>query len=151
MPGYIEKTLKRFKHDHPGKAQNSPHPHKITRYGTKVQYADDEDTYTPLNTDEKKYIQALTGTLLYYGRAVDSTILPALSSLASKQNKPTQKTMETAKQLLDYCASQEEAIITYKSSKMILNVHSDAGYLTKRKREAERRTFFPIRRQRLPP
>jgi len=30
--------------------------------------------------------------------------------------------------LLDYCATQEEAIITYTVSKMILCIHSDAGY-----------------------
>ena len=32
------------------------------------------------------------------------------------------------KQLLDYCASQEEAIINYNASKMVLAIHSDAGY-----------------------
>jgi hypothetical protein len=42
-------------------------------------------------------------TLLYYGQAVDSTILPALSSIATKQAQPTAKTMAMAKQLLDYC------------------------------------------------
>ncbi len=36
--------------------------------------------------------------------------------------------METIKQLLDYCSTQEEAIITYNASKMILAVHSNAGY-----------------------
>ena len=41
--------------------------------------------------------------------------------------------MKTAKQLLDYCTSQEEAIIAYNSSKMILNVHSNAGYLNEKK------------------
>ncbi len=35
--------------------------------------------------------------------------------------------------MLDYCVTQEEAIITYKASKMILHVHSDAGYLNKKK------------------
>ncbi len=58
------------------------------------------------------------GTLLYYAHAVNSTILTALSSLATEQAKPMQKTMEKVKQLLDYCASQEEAIITYNKSKM---------------------------------
>ncbi len=81
----------------------------------------------PLNKEETKYVQAVAGTLLYYGRAVDSTILTSLSSLATKQAKPTQKTMETVKQLLDYGVTQEEAIITYSASKMILNVHSNAG------------------------
>ncbi len=59
------------------------------------------------------------GTLLYYTRAVDSTILTALSSLATEQAKKLQKMMEKVKQLLNYCASQEEAIITYNKSKMI--------------------------------
>ena len=40
--------------------------------------------------------------------------------------------METIKQLLDYCATQEEAIITYNASNMILAVHSDAGYCNKK-------------------
>ena len=37
--------------------------------------------------------------------------------------------MAKANQLLDYLASQEEAIITYSASDMILAAHSDAGYL----------------------
>jgi hypothetical protein len=41
------------------------------------------------NKEETKYVQAVAGTLLYYGRAVDSTILTSLSSLARKQAKPT--------------------------------------------------------------
>ena len=68
------------------------------------------------------------GTLLYYGRAVDSTILPSLSSLATEQAKPTAKTKATVMQLLDYLTMQEEAIISYNVSDMILQVHSDAGY-----------------------
>jgi hypothetical protein len=40
--------------------------------------------------------------------------------------------MKTVKQLLDYCTTQEEAIITYNASKMILAVHSDAGYCNKK-------------------
>jgi hypothetical protein len=73
-----------------------------------------------LNKEETKYVQAVAGTLLYYARAVDSTILPALSSLATKQAKPMQKMIEKVKELLDYCATQKEAIITYLASKMIL-------------------------------
>ena len=82
----------------------------------------------PLSKEDAKYVQAVSGTLLYYGRAVDPTILPALSSIATEQAKPTEKTKETVKQLLDYCATQEEASITYTASNMILCIHSDAGY-----------------------
>jgi hypothetical protein len=53
--------------------------------------------------------------------------------------------MATANQLLDYCASQEEAVITYKASKMILNVHSNAGYLNEKKQEAERAVICSCR------
>jgi len=41
--------------------------------------------------------------------------------------------MTIIKQLLDYCATQEEAVILYKASKMILAVHSDAGYCNEKK------------------
>ena len=41
--------------------------------------------------------------------------------------------MEVLKQLLDYCAMQEDAIISYRASKMILAVHSDAEYCNEKK------------------
>jgi hypothetical protein len=76
---------------------------------------------------------------------VDSTILTALSLIATKQAQPTQKTMDKIKQLLDYCASQEEAIITYHASKMILAVNSNAGYCNERNPAAELVDTFSYR------
>ena len=38
--------------------------------------------------------------------------------------------MKCVKQFLDYAAYEEEAIITFKASNMILNIHSDASYLS---------------------
>ena len=112
----------------PHKKQNSPHPHVIPNYGAKAQFTEPEDDLPPLGVDETKFIKAVAGTLLYYARAVDSTILPSLSSLATEQAKPTTKTKKTVMQLLDYLATQEEAILTYNASNMILQVHTDAGY-----------------------
>ncbi len=91
MLGYLPNALLRFNHPKPKKKQNSPHPHVIPQYGTKNQYASDANTSPPLNKEETKYIQAVTGTLLYYGRVVDNTILPALSAIATKQAQPTEK------------------------------------------------------------
>jgi hypothetical protein len=133
MPGYLAKALQRFKHPTPTNHQNSRQPHIAPEYGGKVQYNAADDDSPPLNKEDTKYIQAVAGTLLYYGRAVDNTILTSLSAVAREQAKPTQKTMEVIKQLLDYCAMQEEAIISYRASKMILAVHSDAGYCNKKK------------------
>jgi hypothetical protein len=87
------------------KIQNSTHPHVIPQYGAKTQYVKVDDDSPFLSTEEMKYVQAVTGTLLYYTRAVDMTILAALSSIATEQAKPTQETMKKVKQLLDYCAT----------------------------------------------
>jgi hypothetical protein len=94
----------------------------------------------------------VTGTLLYYARAVGSTILPALSSLATEQAKPTQKKIETVKQLLGYCVTQEEAIITFMASKMILCIHSDAGYCNEKNSSSwARGHFFLSNNEQFPP
>ena len=83
-----------------------------------------------LDKDDKKFVQQVTGTFLYYTRAVDSTMLVALSALASKQAIPTRKTMEKVMTFLDYAVSQEETVITYHESDMVLACHSDASYLS---------------------
>jgi hypothetical protein len=152
MPGYLDKAFVRFKHQKPNKIQRSPHPHVITKYGAKIQYATEDDASPPLSADDTKFVQAVAGTLLYYARAVDATILTALSSIATEQAKPTEQTMEKVKQLLDYCATQEEAIITYNASKMLLAVHSDAGYCNeKNARSRAGGHFFLSNDEQFPP
>jgi hypothetical protein len=130
MPGYINKALERFEVEMPKKKQDSPHPHSIPAYGAKIQLAMDIDDSNTTSDAERKFIQQVTGTLLYYSRAVDPTILVALSAIAAQQAKPTENTLANVKQLLQYCASQEEAILTYRASDMVLAVHIDAGYLS---------------------
>ena len=56
----------------------------IPKYGAKVQYAADEDVSQPATKEEKTFIQQVVGTFLYYGRAVDGTMLTALSAIASE-------------------------------------------------------------------
>ncbi len=133
MPGYIKKTLLRFGHKPPNKPQHQPHEHTIPTYGATIQYAKAVDTTTPLSKDKKKYIQQVIGTLLYYGRAVDATILVVLSLLASAQSSPTKDTMKRTRHLLDYVATHPNAIVSYAKSNMILSIHSNASYLRKPK------------------
>jgi hypothetical protein len=71
------------------------------------------------------------GVLVYYVRAVDSTILVGLSSLAAAQSKPTAHTLSLVKWLLDYTATNPDAILTYEKSDIVLAVHSNASYLSK--------------------
>ncbi len=102
MPGYIKKALVRFGHKPSGKSQHQLHKHTKPIYSATVQYTKVADTTKPLSKDEKKYIQQVIGTLLYYNQAMDATILVALSSLASAQSTPTKATMQQTCHLLDY-------------------------------------------------
>ena len=58
------------------------------------------------------------------------TILHALNSIAAESSKPTDHTMERVDQLLDYMHTNPNAAVRYYASDMILNVHSDASYLS---------------------
>jgi hypothetical protein len=60
-------------------------------------------------------------------------MLTSLSTLASKQAAPTEATMEKCLRFFDYAASQEDTILTYRSSNLVLVIHSDASYLSKPK------------------
>ncbi len=60
--------------------------------------------------------------------------------------------MKKVKQLLDYWATQEEGIITYNTSKMILTVHSDAGYCNKKNAQSQAGGhFFLSNNNKIPP
>ena len=92
-----------------------------------------EDMSALLSKEEKKYIQQVIGTFLYYVRAVDSTMPTALSSIASAQAEPMQATLATIKLFLDYAATHQDAVLTYHASDLVLVVHSCVSYLSKPK------------------
>ena len=125
--------MKQFQHVWKGKTQDSPFQSEPIRYGAKKQYAKNASTSPKLNKKGKKFIQQVCGKFLFLGRAVDSTLLCPISAIASQAAEPTEDTLRQAMQLLDYLASQEEAVLTYKASEMILAVHSDASYLSEPK------------------
>ena len=75
----------------------------------------------------KTFFMQVTGTFIFYARAMNSTMLPDLSSIASEQNPPTNNTMKRFKQFLNDAASQEEEIITFNASGMVPEIHSNAS------------------------
>ena len=83
-----------------------------------------------LDATGKKYVQQVVGSFLYYTRATDLTILHALNSIAADSSKPTERTMESVQQLIDDIYLNPDAIIGFRRSDMILNVHSDASCQT---------------------
>jgi hypothetical protein len=129
MPGYVRKALTCFQHKPPAKRQDQPYPHIKPNYGAKQQYSQENDNSPALNKAGKKFI----GLFLFLARAVDGGLLPALSSLASQQANPTERTMELCQQFLDFMSCQEKAVLTYRASDMVLTIHSDASYLSEPK------------------
>jgi hypothetical protein len=130
MPGYIQQALHKFQHPNPIKPQDVLDQHKEVIYGSQMQLTDPANNSPPLPKDGIKRLQQIIGTLLYYARAVGSTMLVALSDLSSSQAKGREATNSAATQLLDYCATHSEASIRYCASKMALQIHSDASYLS---------------------
>ena len=69
------------------------------------------------------------GVLLYYARAVNTKILVNLIKIGSQQATATENKNEAIAQPLYCVATYPNNGITYQSSNMILDGHSDAAYL----------------------
>jgi hypothetical protein len=95
-------------------------------YGAKTQY-DTQDETPPLTAKQCLNIQTVTGSVLYYARAVDPIVLMPLNDISIEQTKATEKTQAETDQLLDYLATHTDATIRYYASEMILHIHSDAS------------------------
>jgi hypothetical protein len=128
MPGYVAKALARFEHSPEGRPQHAPSAWSKPLYSSAPQLAKEEDTSAKLDSAEITRLQAIIGTLLFYARAIDSTMLVALGSLASAQSGGTQATAKAAAHLLNYAASNPDATLRYHASDMILQVQSDASH-----------------------
>ena len=76
-------------------------------------------------------IQSIVGSCLYYCRALDGTIHPALNDIGTQQAKPTTNTKIEADWLLDYLYTHPDAQLKFNASDMVLWVDSDAAYLVK--------------------
>jgi hypothetical protein len=130
MPGYIAKALTRFQHPTPTRPQHSPHSWIAPHYGAASHLVDAPDTSAALPPSGILYLQQVIGTLLFYARAVDNTLLVALGSLSSAQAHGTEETLTAVTQILDYCATHPDATVRFHASDMILHIHSDASYLS---------------------
>ncbi len=130
MPAYVKKQLTQYSHVAPLKPQHCPYAPNPIKYGIDNQAPSPLDKSPRLYEAQKKCIQQIVGSFLYYVQAVDPTILMALSEIASQQAGPTENKMERVNQFLDYMWTHPDVIIWYHASDMILNVHSDMLYLS---------------------
>jgi hypothetical protein len=61
-----------------------------------------QDEIPLLFAKQSTTFQNITGSVLYYSRAVDPTVLMPLNEIATEQTTATEKTQTSASQLLDY-------------------------------------------------
>jgi hypothetical protein len=112
MPGYVKKQLLKYEHIMQ-RVQHCPYATEPKKYDTKAQSPLPQDDTQKLTDKEIKQVQKIVGSILYYARAVDMTVLMALSSIASEQTKGTECTLEKAYQVLDYLASHPDAVVRF--------------------------------------
>ena len=111
MPEYIGKFLLRFKHCDPCNIQSSPNKAPPKIYGKGVQDPIPDVTTKRIDKSRITAIQKVVGGVLYYARAVENTVLVALSVIASEQTISTLATEGRVLQLPDYLASKPSATV----------------------------------------
>ena len=151
MPGYIERALLRFQHPLPARPQHSPHAWTAPLFGAQQQLTTAPDTSAPLSPPNLLFLQQVLGTLLFYARAVDNTLLVALNDLASAQSQGTESVLSEVTQLLNYCATHPDAVVRFHASDMVLHIHSDASYLSASKARSRLGGFFHLSSRLDPP
>jgi hypothetical protein len=103
----------------------------------------EDKTISPALSDKDvNKLEQLTGTLLYYVRAVDSTLDMPINVLASEQSKAKEITADKVIKLLNYCNTHPETKIRYHASEMILQIHSDTSYLSEYEAKSRAVGFF---------
>ena len=95
----------------PAWPENQPHKNIIPNYGAKVQITEPEDTLNPLGPQDIKRLYEIFGSLLFYGRGVDGTLMLTLNELALAQAQVIEATKLALLKLLDYFATHDDTKI----------------------------------------
>ncbi len=110
-----------------------PHNPKPQKNGSEAKAPLPLNATPPLDAAGIKRVQKIVGSILYYAQAVDMIVLMGLSSIAVEQTKATEKTMGQCIDLLNYLATNQDAKVCFHASDMVMNIHSDASYLSETK------------------
>jgi hypothetical protein len=120
VPGYVANILSKFQHDKLKHPQDTPSRYVMPVYGAKTQYATQDET-PHLTAKQCLNIQKVTGSVLYYARAVDPTVIMPLNDIATEQTKATEKTQAVTNQLLDYLETHPDVHYTAHCSSIKFN------------------------------
>ena len=132
MPGYVQQAVRKFPRDNNGntKPTDAPHPYKASKkHGLPM--TEPKDDGAKLTPHAIKQLQQIVGTFLFYSRAVDPTMLTALSIIATEQTHGTKTMKDKADHFLMYAATHPYSTLKFYKSEMILkhtcqNVRAEA-------------------------
>ena len=119
MPKYVQKQLDRYGWHKPTR----PHyfPYELIH----------EKESPLLDKEQQWFIQQVIRSFLYYARAVDMTILRALNTRTDETNGANhEKFWKECTNFSIIWHLTQKAVIRFRASEMIPNVHSDASYLS---------------------
>jgi hypothetical protein len=91
MPGYNKRKLQEYNHVKSKTIQTYPYMPAPKQFGSEAQWPLPLDAPPPLGKTDIKQFQQIVGSILYFARAVDTTVLMALSTIAIKQTNETKK------------------------------------------------------------
>jgi hypothetical protein len=130
MPGYIAKLLKRVRPDGV-KGAHTPSKYSQPNYRHPTAQTATVDTSPLASAAQQKELQVVVGTLLYYARTVDPSILTVVHELGSVQANPSAQDMAKMERLLQYVSVHQHNGIRFHASSMQLQVQSDASFLSR--------------------
>jgi hypothetical protein len=106
-----------------------------------MQYATQDET-SLLSAKQCTTNKKITGSVIYYSRAVDPTVLMPIKDIATEKTTATGKTQTATSQLWDYLVTHPDTTIRFYESDMILHIHSDATYFQFPRLEAVWEEYF---------
>jgi hypothetical protein len=88
MPGYIKAALHKYQHPSPARPEHAPHTWNPPIYGAKTQFVNETTPSPNLSDKDVNKPQQLTGTLLYYARAFDPTLIMPINVWLQNSQTP---------------------------------------------------------------
>jgi hypothetical protein len=129
-PGYIDALLTRLR-PNGVKGCQTPSIYTPPRYGSSAPQSPTVDSSPPASDSQKKDLQIAIGYLMYYGRCVDCRLLTATCALACELSRATLDTLTRLDRLLGFASAHRNGHRLYHASDMILEIWSDASYLSR--------------------
>ena len=111
FPGYVKCALHKVQHPIYPRKQHAPHSYYTPIYSATPQITVPTEKYDPIDDTGTKPLQDVLGTLLYYGKAINSTMIIALGILESVSN--TQEKSQAITHLLNYCDTHLDATVRF--------------------------------------